>query len=717
MPLAERRAATADRLAAGRPTTSPTNRIAHSAASGARASGGPGGGVDRHRRRCCRPSARVRRERLALDRRDVDDGADLRRGREHGRADRQRRVGAQLDERDEHRRRLLRAACRCGCPTRLPSITKSLIAAIVPSTGEYTSVPGAAPTSSTVVPGRSRPRAGTRPGLRPACRRSGARAAAAALRSPGDRPGRAPSAPSPEPRNPIAGHRLLRRRAAAGAGCRPMPGPAARVGVPGHVGQRSARSRSASRRRAASRSPNAVNSSVTRPSTPTSERTTSQRARCWARRLRARRRAACRERGVGITATVAHADSRHSCARIAAPAPHTDGPASELRSRMSEPSGATIRIPRWVQLVGLPVLFLVAFMLARPLGHVIFLFLTAAVIAFMLNPLVRDLQRLRLPRGALRRVRLHRSSSRPSPRVLIGLGTIAFDQTRTAGERIDTYVTEESAVTGKTGLQEDVDRLQTWLNDHGLENVKIEEQVDDWIASLGAGEISGYVQDALSFAQGAALSVILFFFARDPDHRDLDLHAPRHAEAGGDDRPPLPASRRPAAHAADRAGAVGVRQGSDDPLARDRHERRRRDVDPRHDRPRRGRRALRAPVRAVDGVHRGDPVHRAVAVRGSACDLRALRRPGRGHLGAAALPLHLPGRGPCRRAERDGQRAPPAPAARHLRAARGWRAVRHPRRARRAADDGGHARHLGVLRRAHRLRPVGRGGRSPSTSR
>ena len=65
---------------------------------------------------------------------------------------------------------------------------------------------------------------------------------------------------------------------------------------------------------------------------------------------------------------------------------------------MSEPSGATIRIPRWVQLVGLPVVFLVAFMLARPLGHVIFLFLTAAVIAFMLNPLVRDLQRLRLPR-------------------------------------------------------------------------------------------------------------------------------------------------------------------------------------------------------------------------------------------------------------------------------------------------------------------------------
>ena len=58
-----------------------------------------------------------------------------------------------------------------------------------------------------------------------------------------------------------------------------------------------------------------------------------------------------------------------------------------------------IRIPRWVQLVVLPVALLLAFFLARTLGHVIFLFLTGAVIAFTLNPLVRDLTRLRLPRG------------------------------------------------------------------------------------------------------------------------------------------------------------------------------------------------------------------------------------------------------------------------------------------------------------------------------
>jgi predicted PurR-regulated permease PerM len=53
--------------------------------------------------------------------------------------------------------------------------------------------------------------------------------------------------------------------------------------------------------------------------------------------------------------------------------------------------GPTLTIPRWVQLVGLPVLLVLGFLLASTLGHVLFLFLTGSVIAFMLNPLVRDL--------------------------------------------------------------------------------------------------------------------------------------------------------------------------------------------------------------------------------------------------------------------------------------------------------------------------------------
>ncbi|HEY7179440.1 MAG TPA: AI-2E family transporter [Gaiella sp.] len=171
-----------------------------------------------------------------------------------------------------------------------------------------------------------------------------------------------------------------------------------------------------------------------------------------------------------------------------------------------------IRIPRWVQLVVLPVLLVLAFLLARTLGHVIFLFLTAAVIAFTLNPLVRDLTRLRLPRGlAVAIVSIVFAAAVIG--LLVALGTVVVSETRTAAERIDTYLTEESPTTGQTGVEVDIDRLQAWLDGHGLEGIRIEKQLDDLTQSIGAGEVSSYAQDAISFAQGAAVSVILLIFS------------------------------------------------------------------------------------------------------------------------------------------------------------------------------------------------------------
>ncbi len=174
--------------------------------------------------------------------------------------------------------------------------------------------------------------------------------------------------------------------------------------------------------------------------------------------------------------------------------------------------GPTIQIPRWIQLVGLPVLVIVAFLLARTLGHVLFLFLTASVIAFTLNPLVRDLTRLRLPRGvAVGVVYLLFASAVAA--FFIAIGAIAVDQTKQASDRIDNYITKESPATGQTGAEQDIDNLQVWLNDHGLKRIQIRKQANDWISSLSAGEISRYVQDAVSFARGAALSIVLFIFA------------------------------------------------------------------------------------------------------------------------------------------------------------------------------------------------------------
>jgi predicted PurR-regulated permease PerM len=174
-------------------------------------------------------------------------------------------------------------------------------------------------------------------------------------------------------------------------------------------------------------------------------------------------------------------------------------------------SSPTIQIPRWIQLVGLPVLLLLAFLLAETLGHVLFLFLTASVIAFMLNPLVRDVTRLKVPR-ALAVALIYTLFAATVSALLIAVGFIAFDQAQEAGERIDAYVTDEDAL-GRTAAEQDLDGLQAWLDDHGLERVQVREQLNDWIDSLSAGDVSGYVQEGLELAQGAAISVVLLFFS------------------------------------------------------------------------------------------------------------------------------------------------------------------------------------------------------------
>jgi predicted PurR-regulated permease PerM len=56
-------------------------------------------------------------------------------------------------------------------------------------------------------------------------------------------------------------------------------------------------------------------------------------------------------------------------------------------------------VPRWIQLVVLPLLVLAAYALAKAAGPVLLIFIVAAIIALILHPLVGFVQRARLPRG------------------------------------------------------------------------------------------------------------------------------------------------------------------------------------------------------------------------------------------------------------------------------------------------------------------------------
>lgn len=94
----------------------------------------------------------------------------------------------------------------------------------------------------------------------------------------------------------------------------------------------------------------------------------------------------------------------HRAPVAASPAEPPDEVERDLTSDSPEPSAEPAPpprtvVPRWVQLVLLPISLLALWALAKAAGKVLLIFIIAAVIALILNPAVAFVQRPRVPRG------------------------------------------------------------------------------------------------------------------------------------------------------------------------------------------------------------------------------------------------------------------------------------------------------------------------------
>jgi predicted PurR-regulated permease PerM len=172
----------------------------------------------------------------------------------------------------------------------------------------------------------------------------------------------------------------------------------------------------------------------------------------------------------------------------------------------------TIQIPRWIQLVGLPLLAVFAWVVAREVGHALFLFLVAALIALLLDPLVRALGRIWIPRGFSVAI-VYLSFAAALTVVIIALGFVVVDQAQSAADRIETYLTVEHGQTGLTGFEEDVDSLQLWLDDHGLERIDVREEGDQIAEDLRTADVESYTSEVIDFLRGAAISIFELVFS------------------------------------------------------------------------------------------------------------------------------------------------------------------------------------------------------------
>jgi predicted PurR-regulated permease PerM len=173
------------------------------------------------------------------------------------------------------------------------------------------------------------------------------------------------------------------------------------------------------------------------------------------------------------------------------------------------PDGAIrIAIPRWIQLVGLPLLLLLVWSLAGMVGRAVFLFIVAGLIALLLNPMVRGLGRIWIPRGIAIAI-VYLSFVAAAAFCVVALATVGTDRVRSSSNRVNNYFTNDNSKS-QTGAERDVYRLQIWLNAHHLERIKIRKRGLEFVQSIN---IKGATSKAIHLIEGAALSAITILFS------------------------------------------------------------------------------------------------------------------------------------------------------------------------------------------------------------
>jgi len=184
---------------------------------------------------------------------------------------------------------------------------------------------------------------------------------------------------------------------------------------------------------------------------------------------------------------------------------------------MAPGAAPKIQIPRWMQLVGVPLLLILAWVVAGRVFHVVFLFLVATLLALLLDPIVKAIGSVKVGRFRIRRgvavAVVYLGCAAALIVAIWALATVVVDQTKTAANRFDTYFTEPNGQTGQTDADRDVDRLQKWLNTHGLSSIDIQERGHRWVQQIRNKDVGKYTNRVVNFVEGAAISIGKLIFS------------------------------------------------------------------------------------------------------------------------------------------------------------------------------------------------------------
>jgi predicted PurR-regulated permease PerM len=182
--------------------------------------------------------------------------------------------------------------------------------------------------------------------------------------------------------------------------------------------------------------------------------------------------------------------------------PDPDGPITATTPseapRLTEPAVPVtpVVVPRWIQLVVLPLALLALWALARAAGTVLLILLAASTVALILNPLVRKLVRRGIPRGvAIFLLYLAVFA------FVAGLGVVLANPISTQvshlGRDVPHFVDQANR---------DLASVQRWLDRRGI-HVQIERQGQTALQSLQQ-YIVKRSSDIVSFSQGLLTQIV-----------------------------------------------------------------------------------------------------------------------------------------------------------------------------------------------------------------
>jgi predicted PurR-regulated permease PerM len=161
-------------------------------------------------------------------------------------------------------------------------------------------------------------------------------------------------------------------------------------------------------------------------------------------------------------------------------------------------------VPRWVQLVLLPIAVLGVWVLLRAAGPVILLFTIAGLIALLLNPFVSLLRRARLPRGVAVLVVM-----------LLLIAAVAGIGLLLANPVSDQVSSFQRSVPGIVDdANETLGNFQDWLDRNGID-VQVANEGQTALQTLGenvsagSGQIVSFTRDAVQTLVEASLALIL----------------------------------------------------------------------------------------------------------------------------------------------------------------------------------------------------------------